>query len=789
MSNIERKYAYYDQGVLPTVGESGVTYLTLYSSGAGNIYDGWIYDPDHKVPVSVTERTFGYRHPEFSQYCWDDEVVVDLSNPQNREESEFEQGRITSFNTNVSPYPIILNDIDISEMTEEQRERHATTVLFTAIPLVKDAYIQAQIEVQCKCNLSPDNTSGEMRVEAFYILNDESDRTMRPNPVHTFSVTSANERHTLPWLYFNPALRHDTNNYIGVKLIATGGTVEIGISDVREYGDAMITLTSAGLTGDIIYGGEPMYIELTGKDEVIPGYKLDINDYQVLAYYDTGEVYTVTNLCEFEPQMGSEIVDEVTYLTAYYNDLSDVLPIYLGQVMYIELTGNESIHGSYTLDINDYTVLAYFDNGDVWDVTSQCDFSPAMGTTLTSDTTLTATYTPYWMGGQSFTDNLELVAIGVSETKGSVEHGLIYTLYEDGRCVITGNVIPWEYIPPSNHESYSDGWDKRFSHNSRMTTSHASSYDTYLDGYAHIVEDGVDTEVLLSAYAGSRYTDDISYSCVICVPHFIHAVNSIEWKASGAPLGICLFRNASQPIRNRIIELKNFESIDTSKVLMLDYCYKYTKDVDLSWMNDKDFGSLISMCGCFMNTINDLSTLSKLEGAKPINLCDLFMGSTIEVAPDIAAIVDTSNVEYTNSMFQACTQLVDIKNVAKLSMSKVVSTVAMFENDRNLKDFTPLSRWRYLSHLVISSLMFHSCYFLTDSHFCFGWQHSTMMGREMFNTRGYATGDVLDKTGSDMFKARKGLIPPNYYCPQGFGGSPSGGYTTWYFYYGNNSEN
>ena len=193
MSNIERKYAYYDQGVLPTVGESGVTYLTLYSSGAGNIYDGWIYDPDHKVPVSVTERTFGYRHPEFSQYCWDDEVVVDLSNPQNREESEFEQGRITSFNTNVSPYPIILDDIDISEMTEEQRERHATTVLFTAIPLVKDAYIQAQIEVQCKCNLSPDNTSGEMRVEAFYILNDEEHQN---NVVVTIKNLSTNEVET-----------------------------------------------------------------------------------------------------------------------------------------------------------------------------------------------------------------------------------------------------------------------------------------------------------------------------------------------------------------------------------------------------------------------------------------------------------------------------------------------------------------------------------------------------------------------------------------------------------------
>ena len=157
--------------------------------------------------------------------------------------------------------------------------------------------------------------------------------------------------------------------------------------------------------------------------------------------------------------MGSEIVDEVTYLTAYYNDLSDVLPIYLGQVMYIELTGNESIHGSYTLDINDYTVLAYFDNGDVWDVTSQCTFSPTMGTTVTTDTTLTATYEPYWMPGQSFSDTLELVAIGVSETKGSQSHGLVYTLYDDGRCVITGEVIPWEYEPIE--QGYSDDWDTR----------------------------------------------------------------------------------------------------------------------------------------------------------------------------------------------------------------------------------------------------------------------------------------------------------------------------------------
>ena len=55
MSNIERRYAYYDEGVLPEEGEYGVTYLTLYSSNAGNIYDGWVWDPDYKIPESFVE--------------------------------------------------------------------------------------------------------------------------------------------------------------------------------------------------------------------------------------------------------------------------------------------------------------------------------------------------------------------------------------------------------------------------------------------------------------------------------------------------------------------------------------------------------------------------------------------------------------------------------------------------------------------------------------------------------------------------------------------------------------
>ena len=405
MSNIERKYTYYDEGVLPEEGEYGVTYLTLYSSNAGNVYDGWIWDPEHKTAESAIERTFGFRNPNYPNYCYDDEVVVDLSNAQNREESsEFSQGRITSFNTNVSSTPIILEDIDITGLTEEERERKATTVLFSAIPLVDDSYIQAMIEVQCKVNISPDNTTGIVRVEAFYILNDESDRTMRPNPVHTFSVSSPNERHTLPWLYWNPALKHEDNNYIGVKLIATGGTVEIGISDDPDYGDAMITLTSAGLTGDNIFSGKPIDLEIFGKEEAVPGYKLDINDYTVLCTYDTGEVYEVTHMCDYSPEMGTALVDPTTVLTAMYQGLEASMIIYLATIAYIDIEGVDEFHGSMELELGNYTVTAYFDSGDVVEVTSACAFNPNMGTVLTEDTTLTAYYIPVFDIINSWTD-------------------------------------------------------------------------------------------------------------------------------------------------------------------------------------------------------------------------------------------------------------------------------------------------------------------------------------------------------------------------------------------------
>lgn len=674
MSNIERKYAYYDQGVLPTVGESGVTYLTLYSSDAGNIYDGWIYDPEHKVPVSVTERTFGYRHPEFSQYCWDDEVVVDLSNPQAREESEFEQGRITSFNTNVSPYPILLQDIDTSQMTEEERERHATTILFTAIPLVKDAYIHAEVEVQMKMNLSESNTSGAVRVEAFYIVNNESDRTMRPHPINHYTVVNQNEYDILRLLYFNPALKHDVSNYIGVKLICTGGTAEIGISDVREYGDAIITLTSAGLTGDIIYDGQPVSLEIFGLDEVPYGYELDIEDYTVFCEYDNGDIYDVTRLCQFSPEMGTEIITPITTLTAMYQGLTASMDIRLGDVEYIELTGVDKIHGQYTLNINDYTVMAYFENGYSMDVTNECTFSPSMGTTLYSDTTLTATYVASWMTGpNTFTDSLELTAVGVKREYGTGKD-IIYTMYDDNYVVISGHISD-DYsvaqdsmvfnVPQQRTHNFQYGGTT--SHTTRISgttyTSHTSIYYLMTDSNAKYY-----FNVNLANFDGSS------------------KATKVEWRCQGKPRGLCL------EYLSECTELIGFENMDTSEIVSMENCFKgANSNLDLSFLNNKQFPKLTNLRYAFSEC--SMKGITSFDSSNVEDMDRAFAGYTGEELPDFFSTMDVSKVKRMSYMFASSSNLKDISKMSTWITTSLERMCAMFLECTDLESIVPMSGW------------------------------------------------------------------------------------------------
>lgn len=873
MSNIDRKYKYYDEGVLPEEGEYGVTYLTLYSSNAGNIYDGWIWDPEHKTTESQTSRTFGYRHPEYPDYCYDDEVVVDLSNPQSREESEFEQGRITSFNTSVSSTPIFISDAgDVSALTEEEREAKATTVLFSAIPLIDDSYIHAEIEIQAKMNISPDNTTGRVRVEAFYILNDESDRTMRPHPIAHTSVAKDNEYDTFRFLYWNPALRHEEPNYIGVKLLVSGGTAEIGISDNPEYGDAIITLTSAGLTGDNIFSGEPLYIELSGKEEVGPGYKLDVNDYKVLAYYDTDEVYDVTRLCEFDPVMGTEITEAVTYLNAYYHNLSDMMMIFLGQVLYIELTGNEEIYGEYTLDISDYKVTAYLDNGEEWDVTDQCTFDPPMGTTLTTDTTLTATYRPFWMEGQVFTDSLDLVASGSpTSTHGDPRFGLVYKYYgyldtigqygkgnidlydrpqyiqpdgsistvnsvsfnEDGKeiliptiardqnnvpiqmtfeeaidyyhqtgeylgkfdniskcnsyaeelhkqqewyyssnpnsyrtCVVTGEVLDWEYTPKENTLGYSKDWcDPYLCWHYGMINIASQDYSNFvtftgnLNYYNPVYQDEYDLDVEPHPEGSYSITINSRYIAYIDPPR---TCSKLIWKAKGAPIGLTV---------NNANELVGFDKLDTSRLMTLDSAYKNTtNELDLSWMNDKEFPELISMASCFWSSSNDLSTLETLKGAKVRNLSGFLRNNTsIDKVPDILKNIDTSELLFIPSIFSNCTNLVDLRNLSSIITYKILLMDGAFTNCVNIEDFTPLSKWKYLTKLVSARLMFYYCDKMTDTTFCKWWQCHIGDAFKMFYMRSAKPyGEYqFNSDGSEAFRSKFTKKPSTYVTPAG----------------------
>lgn len=649
MSNIERRYAYLDEGTFPEEGEYGVTYLTLYSSNAGNNYDGWVYDPDNKIEESLTERTYGYRNPDYPQYCWDDEVTVDLSNAQNRQESsEFEQGRITSFNTNVSSTPIILEDIDITGLTEEEREEKATVVLFSAIPLVNDAYIHAEVEIQAKVTISPDNTTGTVRVEAFYILNDESDRTMRPHPIYHHMVASDNEYTTFRFLYWNPALKHEDHNYIGVKLLVTGGTAEIGISDDPDYGDAIITLTSAGLVGDRIDGGRPIYLEIFGREEVVGGYVLDPDDYTVLCTYDTGEIYEVTRMCEFTPAMGTEITESVTTLTAYYQHLRASMTVRLGMVESIELMGREDIYGSYTLKLVDYTVLAYLDNGDIMDVTGECTFSPAMGTTINSNTTLTATYQPYWMGGASFTDSIDIVSHGEPIATASPNNGLVYSLFSEGHIMITGN--SHLVIDADNEE-----WEAIELPNIIRSAMHS----------------------------GTEY--------------------SVEWAAEGCISGITLNDmdvSFLKGFKDVVLKPKYIKRpIHSENYITINFANNHTiKSDDLMFLTNMDLDAYARSWG------GRVSVNHNLWGSKFIycrNLTHLDFLSKIQLRD-----ADWNTPVFT-ATFMGCTNLSDISGISHLDMSYTSQTNQMLYGCESLYSAEALSDWK-LYNVYTAERMFEN---------------------------------------------------------------------------------
>ena len=699
MSNIERKYAYHDDGVLPAQGEYGVTYLTLYSSEAGNIYDGWIWDPN-RINYSETVRTFGYRNPRYPDYCWDDEVIVDLSNAQTRQESSSDsaQGRIVSFNTNVSDKPILLRDIDVAGMTEEEREARATTVLFTAIPLVKDAYIQANIEIAMKMNLSPDNTIGNIRVEAFYIINNESDRTMRPHPINHYTVTKSDEYALFNPIYFNLALNHEDHNYIGVKLIVSGGTAEIGISDDPDYGDAIITITSFGMTGDNVYDKKPVSLDIYGKSVVPPKYKLKESDYTVLCTYDTGEVYEVTRLCEFTPPMGSKVVDPVTTLTANYQGLTASMSIVLAQLESIELIGLTDFYGdTYTLNRDDYIVIAYYNTGDTMDVTDDEEliFDPPMGTVIDADTTLTATYSPEYMHGSTFEDSLDIAKHAPVATGYNFANGLIYTLYDDNLVDITGNanntVVTYngrtdihEYIKIPN------------SIQTAMTSRSVINYRMRWNASGEI------SGLYMPASDSAQYVTFVNFSDISIKPYF-----------------------ASTP--------RMTYSVYVNPIIMYFYYQKTVTEDNIDFLSNVTYVTVQDMFGNdipvlittnYMNPgqdqIGDMSyCFDKCEGLRStrplrnwkvtkVNRMDYTFADSFITNVDDISDWDTSYVQRMTQTFENCKYLSDTKGLRSWNTSNVTDFAFTFRGCDSLESAEDIGLWDSSSAESIGGMFYYS---------------------------------------------------------------------------------
>lgn len=733
MSNIERKYAYHDDGILPAQGEYGVTYLTLYSSGAGNTYDGWIWDPD-RINYSETARTFGYRNPSYPDYCWDDEVVVDLSNPQNREEgsSEFEQGRLTSFNTNVSDQPIILQDIDVTGMTEEERECRATTVLFSAIPLIKDAYIHAEVEVGMKMNISPTNTNGNVRIEAFYILNDESDRTMRPHPINHYTVSTNNEQNLLRLLYWNPALRHEDPNYIGVKLIASGGTAEIGISDDPDYGDAIMTISSAGFRGDNIYDEQPIGLNIYGRTSVPYHYIFDPDDFTVVATFADGTTMDVTRICEFSPEMYTMAISSVDHptvtLTATFMGLTASLEIAVPYVGYLYMTGNTVIHGSYTLDIDDYTVIAYISaypgdpNPIQINVTDECIYTPAMGTTLTENTTLAAEY--FEEDGSSKSTSIYIRAQSVRDTTGTGDFkDIVYTLYEDGYLEITGEISnTWELKSDVDQgvKGYSGSVGVYENHRQFGPAGYSVSGKPIHTPYSITANitwgPGLDGTVPGS---DTRYVP--MYLFDIHIPSsFMQYVRKVDYKVIGKPLGMTLLtsqtndgRSATNSNARSSIELIGFDNIDTSKLISMAGCF-----VGQNTSSRRNFSSFSFINSWDLSNLDDISYAfgaCNIDGMH-INCQNIHYanGAFISTHFEHTGVNDNpftfgtfNNLVLAARMF-AGSDIDSLDFASSWRFPELLSSIYMFSMCRNLTDIEGIANWN-VAKLFESEFMFNEC--------------------------------------------------------------------------------
>jgi hypothetical protein len=233
----------------------------------------------------------------------------------------------------------------------------------------------------------------------------------------------------------------------------------------------------------------------------------DPNDYEVLCEYSNGDVYDVTKMCDYVPAPGEAIIAPVE-LVAMYKRLSASLQIEISPIVAIELSGITQFYSEYYFDLDNYTVMALFENGDEIDVTYNCTYNIAEGTLITEDTTLTAElYVGYMQ--QTFTDSLNIVKINSTARISARSGGLIYTLYDhestDGLIEITGDA-----------------------HRSTNASDDGEDYDYWSEAYDSIAIPSSISNYILNLHGGQWNHDGKEMTYVL------------KWAAKGPVSGISL---------------------------------------------------------------------------------------------------------------------------------------------------------------------------------------------------------------------------------------------------------
>lgn len=353
------------------------------------------------------------------------------------------EGRVLSFNTLISDDPITIPDTDLTDITEDLKLQKSTTILSAKLPMEKAGQVFTETEIAVKCNISPDNLQGNVRFEVLYVLNGEVDREIRPHSIQNFTIQTENEWNIIRLFYLTPELNIG-DNVLAVKLLCTGGVAEIGISaENSDYGDALIVCTSEGLPiGQVIDDVRPVSMTLTGKDEYTYLDEIHLADFNVTCQYSNGDTYDITNLVTFDPIMDTIVGNDDFTLTASYMGLTSELPIIVNKIDHLEIENTAGlVHGETTIAREDITVKAILQNGDEMIVTDDCIFDPVIGTTISEETVLSASYSPLWTedNPQLALFTYEMATVVETLTGGASPNDIItYTLYEDDYIRITG---------------------------------------------------------------------------------------------------------------------------------------------------------------------------------------------------------------------------------------------------------------------------------------------------------------------------------------------------------------